>query len=242
MVRSACTFVPTAKVCSPHHLRSSPPLLASPADLYQPRPPPARAGLRLAKVCRPALSPLTPLAMCCVRMHIHSSELTMYYLDCSDFATLPPPQSFPSLPLPIDGEVLSPTHRCSSQSSPRSAALPIAALPGPVAAALHRRPTLPAAAKVRHPPHCRSSPPQPRSAALPVTVTATPRRHQGPPPSPSQPLPVAVHCRQGPPPSPSQSLPVAAAPYRRQGPPPSPSQPLPVAAHCSQGPPPSPSL
>ena len=185
MVRSACTLVLTAKVCSPHHLRSSPPLLASPADLYQPRPPPlARAGLRLAKVCRPAQSSLTPLGMCCVRMHTRSSELTMYYLDCSDFATLPPPQPFPSQQLPIDTKVLRPTHRCSSQSSPRSAALPIAALPWPVAAALHRRPTLPAAAKVRHPPHRHSSPQPPRSAALPVTVAATPRRHQGPPPSP----------------------------------------------------------
>ena len=163
--------MPTAKVCSPHHLRSSPPLLASPADLYQPRPPPARAGLRLAKVCRPAQSSLTPLAMCCVRMHIHSSELTMYYLDCSDFATLPPPQPFPSPPLPIDAKVLRPTHRCSSQSSPRSAALPIAALPGPVAAALHRsqgpRPSLP----------------QQRSATLPIAAAL--RRRQGPLPSPS---------------------------------------------------------
>ncbi len=207
MIRSACTLVLTVKVCSPHHLRSSPPLLASQADLYQPRPPPpASAGLRLAKVCRPAPSSLTPLAMCCVRMRIHSSELTMYYLDCSDFAALPPPQPFPSSPLPIDGKVLCPTHCCRSQSSPRSAALPIAALPGPVAAALHRRPTLPAAAKVRRPPHRRSSPPPPRSASLPITVAATPRRHQGPLPSPSQQLPVTVHCRQGPPPSPSQSI------------------------------------
>jgi hypothetical protein len=170
LVRSACTLVLTAKVCSPHHLRSSPPLLASPADLYQPRPPPpARAGLRLAKVCRPAPSSLTPLAMCCMRMHIRFSELTMYYLDCSDFATLPPPQPFPSPPLPIDAKVLRPTHRCSSQSSPRSAALPIAALPGPVAAALHRhqgpRPSLP----------------QQRSAALPVTSAAAPSRRQGQP-------------------------------------------------------------
>ena len=123
----------------------------------------------------PAGSPTVAHAMkappCAAYARIRSSELTMYYLDCSDFATLPPPQPFPSPPLPIDAKVLRPTHRCSSQSSPRSAALPIAALPGPVASALHRsqgpRPSLP----------------QQRSATLPIAAALS--RRQGLPPSPS---------------------------------------------------------
>ncbi len=78
--------------------------------------------------------PLTPLSMCCVRTRTRASELTMYCLDCSDFATLPPPQPFSLPSLPVAAKVLCPPHRCHS-SSPPSPSQP-----------------LPVAAKVRRPP------------------------------------------------------------------------------------------
>jgi hypothetical protein len=136
--------------------------------------------LLAAKVCRPGLSSLTTLTMCCVRTLIHFSELTMYCLDCSDsppFLFLSPLHQrsslSPFLPLSVASKVScsphrSPPRRRRSPSPPRPPALP-------VAAKIRRPPR-------RRPPCCRCFPSQPRSAVLPVAAAATPRRHQGPPP------------------------------------------------------------
>ncbi len=167
----------TAKVCSPHCILSSQPLLAASIGSHWPRPPqPASASLRRAKVYRPALALLTPLSMCYVRTRTRTSELAMYCLDCSDFAIIPPAPPFPSSPTTIATKVLRPPRRRRSPSPP---------FPSP---------QLPVAAKNRRPPRrSRSLSPQ-SSAALPVTVAAAPRRHQGPPPSLSSPfrVPIAV--------------------------------------------------
>jgi hypothetical protein len=74
-----------------HTLLTAP--LAAPAGLRLPRPPPQTSACLTRQGLQASIG--TPLSMCCVCTFTCASELTMYCLDCSDFATLlsPPPFS-----------------------------------------------------------------------------------------------------------------------------------------------------
>ncbi len=103
-------------LAAPPHCSEQRSLLAAPPHCQGCPPPPASAGLRLAMVCRPAPASLTPLSI---------------IIPCAVCARALVPASCPCI---VWTAVTSkpfllhhPSHHNSSQSQPRSSALPVAA-------------------------------------------------------------------------------------------------------------------